>query len=278
MLKSPAYRQAFLRRFLPAQAGLGIAVFALIFTNEFVEFIEEQWWILALGVLACELAVVMFILWILPPVEDDPEFFADPEKKKTVMRFATSNDNDSTESVYEEWFSDSIAMVDEEYRKIVAREKFVRVAEVTKQHSYGISTFVSGYYAVFPMSQQTLEDLYTGKRKEKDLASNDVLDFDHNDARVLYICEAISSKKCSVRHELMGDLLSYCAYIVSANPQICTVATWPYTKYGINSVKKRRFRKISKGWRTGSFYEQSVERIALKGVRKFKDVHTISYS
>ncbi len=278
MFQSPAYNLAFFRKFLIANGTLVLFVIGLLFSTEATDFFKEWPWLAVAGVVLFEAIVFVFILWLQPPAEDDPEFFADPEKTKTVMRFAKSSDNESTESVYEEWFKQSLSIADCEYRKITARGQFVRVAEVTKKHTRGHSIFVSGYYAVFPITQELLNDLYSGNKKEKDIVSSDVLDIFDPAARVLYICEAVSSRKCSVRHELMGDLLSYCAHIVSQNLNITTISTWPYTKYGVIAVKKRKFRKIKTRVFGSSYYELPVGAFSSKGIRKFKDTHAINYS
>lgn len=278
MFKSPAYNKAFLQKFLAAQGVIIPIVLGMFFSDEAVQYFADQQWLAVAGLATTEIIVFLFILWIQESVEDEQDFLTDPEKKKTVMRFCTRDDTESTESVYEEWFSQSLSIDDQEYGKIVDRGQFVRVAEVTKKHSYGESIFVAGYYAVFPISQATLDKLYAGKLKEKDLKSTDILDIDNRSASILYICEAVSSKKCSVRHELMGDLYSYCAYLISTNANIRKIATWPYTKYGIKSVKKRKFRPIKAGFFGSNFYEMPVDKVALKGVRKFKSVHTVSYS
>ncbi|MBK6707341.1 MAG: hypothetical protein IPG54_07555 [Sphingomonadales bacterium] len=261
---------------LVVNATLLLAAIPLALTTENRNIILDHPFIAVSTLIAIELAVVLYFAFIRKPIEEDPEFFSDPEKLKTTLRFCKAEDNESTEEIYFEWFDKSLSIDDTEYEKIVERNQFVRVAEVVTKNAYGKSTFVAGYYAVFTISSTTLDDLYSGKLKEKDLTSSHVLDINSPDAAVLYICEVVSSKRCSVREALMSDMLSYIVHIISKNSNIKKISTWPYTRYGKKLVQaKRGFNKVETGFAGNLYYEASVGSYSRSDVRKFKPVHEI---
>ncbi len=186
------------------------------------------------------------------------------------MRDGLPSDDESTEEVYNEWFSRSIAISDEEYQAIVGRGNFIRVAEVDCLKKGNIIKLVRGYYAIFPLSKITFEKLCDGVLKEKNLKSEDVLDFDDPEAKILYICEILSSKKYNTTSNLMLDLRSNILKKLKNNPNIEFIGTWPYTKFGKDRVDRIKMKPVGRKRLKHYFWEHQFYAISAQSYRNAK--------
>ena len=225
-------------------------------------------------------AIMVAGLWMIHRTSDDDVFGNTSDeisREKTTVRFGGPGDDWGTERVYDEWFSSKLSIDDEDYCKIMARCKFVRVAEVTIVKAAEKSVCIAGYYAVFPIATATFSALCDGSLKERDLTSSMILNPDDSRAGVLYVCEIVSSRKCDVRIALIGDLKSYVMDILTKNVNISKIGTWPYTKYGKKIVKNLDMQPVGRWSLLGKMYQLPRSKLAGFRARPFKPTHTTYY-
>jgi hypothetical protein len=232
-------------------------VAALSIDESVREFVVQNITWFLVGFVVFQLALVSSI-WIYARNQftpDSPIVSSDPSwhVESLEIRFCNPQDSLGTESVYHEWFTDDVAIDDDEYDKIVARGGFVRVIEADLKKGGSEQRIIVGYYSVFPIKIETFDLLRTGKKKEQDLLCSDVLDPSDPNAKVLYIPEICESKGRNVGPALVRDLIRYVSHTMHNNKNISYIAAWPYTKYGkklINdfgmkpAVGRRFFQKV----------------------------------
>lgn len=149
---------------------------------------------------------------------------------RITIRNATQNDTDGTESVYREFFSESLSIDDCEFNRIVAREVHVRVAEATYQDG---SKEIMGYYSVWPMAHSAYRNLVEGKIKESSFTSAMVVSPKSKNAEVLYVSEICARRGSGgVGTMLLKDARSYLNAIARQNQKIGLIAAWGSTTIG----------------------------------------------
>jgi hypothetical protein len=175
------------------------------------------------------------------------------------LRDASRADFDQTEAIFTEWFPSTLSIDDEEYKTLLERGGYVRLAQAEGPFSRAETV---GFYSVWPISRRTFESLVEGTRKEKELTAMDVLQFDDHQAEVLYIPEIAIRRRSKYGPRLLRDALQYIRRRLTEHANLQTVALWAYSPNGRRLARKlgmkRTFGRGSSV--TASFY--SIDRDA----------------
>ena len=211
-------------------------------------FIALRWQWVGAGLAAVELVVLVGTVLVHPSEssvtnQDDP--FPPEVIEKIRYRFASARDFEATETIYREWFSASLSIPDAEYCVLMDRGIYERVQEAIFSNG---GTRITGYYTVWPISEQTLASLLAGSLKEKELNSTHILMFDDPNATVLYCPEIGASRDAKLGGQLLSDARSYGLHLLQQHPNLAKAAAWAYTKYGERIVKNQLRMPASKRW------------------------------
>lgn len=222
----------------------GQTVFAIFTTIAFSLFSEEVRSIIkqnqmasALALCAILLLALTFWLWrhgVILKRNDFLPLSDDELDSKIEVIFADKNTSRDIDEIYDKFFPQSGAMDDNEYDIIQERKKFVRAAQ--KSYQRKVAKKISGYYSVFPMSEQTFESLKSGSLKESDLTSSLVLDPDDASANVLYVCE-ICSIDPETSYHMIIDMKKYLKKLMRSNGNIIKIGAWGFSESGRRLIR-----------------------------------------
>jgi hypothetical protein len=223
-----------------AASSVVLALFlALCALPGVLAFFETRWSWVGTGFAVVELTVLVGTM-IFHPDDVSPRGQSDPFPSEVIerinYRFASARDFEATEAIYREWFPRSLSIPDAEYCVLMDRGCYERVQEVVFSDG---SRRITGYYAVWPISDQTFASLLSGALKEKDISSTHVLKFDDPNATVLYCPEIGASRDAGLGGQLLSDARSYGLHLLKQHPNLQKAAAWAYTKYGERIVKNQ---------------------------------------
>ena len=255
------------------------ALITILLTAFAVEEVRDNFksnlriWLTAL--IAIEAIAIIFIILIFNKNRKEGEIetlIGDADDITLLIRDGTTNDIDGIERIYGEWFSQKIAINDDEFHKIMSRGIFTRIAEVKRVYGSESRTTIDGYYSLWPISMPTFDDLKNRVIRERDISSDMVLEYGNPLAKVLYIAEISTSGRSEefIRGTLINDMMRLIAQSMNDNNHLQCVATWPYTKKGKNYVQKYKMVKVNSQIFGPKFFVMERDRVFAQAGRFLK--------
>jgi hypothetical protein len=173
--------------------------------------------------------------------EADP-FFHD-SIDTLVIRFAVPEDYEDLLKVFREYFSDDTALTPEEYRLLMKPGgRLVRIMEGVNQSG---NHKIIGYYSVWPMSNDTLSNLSSGRLKESEIDSSIVLPHGDDRAKTLYVGEIAISRGQPFGQVLMRDAKTFILHCLFTEKNIESVSAWGYSDIGRTLASRMGMKRIT---------------------------------